>query len=73
MATVAEQQVSRDEATPLPWTAVVHEWITTVDHKKIGIMYILMAVVFLIIGGCEAVLIRMQLLRLKLWRTPRVN
>src|SRR5246127_1452018 len=45
-----------------PWTAVLHDWVTTVDHKKIGIMYILMAVVFLIVGGIEALLLRWQLL-----------
>src|SRR5690349_2761172 len=44
-----------------PWTAVLHEWVTTVDHKKIGILYVLMAVLFLIIAGCEALLIRLQL------------
>ena len=43
------------------WTALLHDWVATVDHKKIGIMYIVMAVVFLVIGGCEALLIRMQL------------
>src|SRR6516225_2604025 len=45
-----------------PWTAVLHDWVTTVDHKKIGIMYVLMAVVFLVVGGVEAVLLRWQLL-----------
>ena len=35
---------------------------TTVDHKKIGIMYFLMAVVFLVIGGAEALVMRVQLL-----------
>jgi len=44
-----------------PWPAVLHDWVTTVDHKKIGIMYVLMAIVFLIIAGCEAILIRAQL------------
>src|SRR6202790_5129112 len=44
-----------------PWTAVLHEWVTTVDHKKIGIMYVVMAIVFLVIGGCEAALMRWQL------------
>ena len=34
----------------------LHDWVTTVDHKKIGIMYVLMAVVFLVIGGVEALL-----------------
>ncbi|MGZ3394568.1 MAG: cytochrome c oxidase subunit I [Isosphaeraceae bacterium] len=36
--------------------------MTTVDHKKIGIMYFLMAVVFLVIGGAEALVMRFQLL-----------
>src|SRR5262245_40582669 len=44
-----------------PWTAVLHDWVTTVDHKKIGIMYVLLAVVFLLIGGIEALLMRWQL------------
>jgi cytochrome c oxidase subunit 1 len=45
-----------------PWTAVLHDWVTTVDHKKIGIMYVIMAVVFLVIGGVEAMLLRWQLM-----------
>ncbi len=45
-----------------PWTGVLHEWVTTVDHKKIGIMYFVMAVVFLIVGGVEALVMRFQLL-----------
>jgi cytochrome c oxidase subunit I len=44
------------------WTAGLHDWVTTVDHKKIGIMYIVMAVVFLVIGGIEALLMRWQLI-----------
>lgn len=47
--------------TAEPWTASLHEWATTVDHKKIGILYILMSLVFLVIGGCEALLMRWQL------------
>jgi len=37
-------------------------WITTVDHKRIGIMYGLASMFFLIIGGAEALLMRTQLL-----------
>jgi cytochrome c oxidase subunit I len=40
---------------------IIHEWLTTVDHKKIGIMYIVYALIFLVIGGIEATLIRIQL------------
>jgi cytochrome c oxidase subunit 1 len=36
-------------------------WINTVDHKKIGIMYGASALVFLVIGGIEALAIRSQL------------
>ena len=36
-------------------------WFTTVDHKKIGIMYGVAAFAFFIIGGLEALLIRAQL------------
>src|SRR5438445_5944327 len=40
-----------------------HDWGTTVDHKRLGILYILYALVFLVIGGIEAGIIRMQLIR----------
>src|SRR3990170_1203398 len=36
-------------------------WITTVDHKKIGILYGVTAFAFFLIGGSEALLIRLQL------------
>ncbi|OGL06751.1 MAG: cytochrome c oxidase subunit I, partial [Candidatus Rokubacteria bacterium RIFCSPLOWO2_02_FULL_68_19] len=36
-------------------------WITTVDHKRIGILYGVTAFVFLLVGGLEALLIRLQL------------
>ncbi|MEI6351213.1 MAG: cytochrome c oxidase subunit I [Verrucomicrobiota bacterium] len=36
-------------------------WITTVDHKRIGILYLLTTLVFFLIGGVEALLIRVQL------------
>src|SRR3954468_3948317 len=38
-------------------------WLTTVDHKKIGIMYGAAAMAFFVIGGLEALLIRLQLAR----------
>src|SRR3954471_6025903 len=46
-----------------PWTTLLQGWATTVDHKKIGLLYVLMSLVFLVIGGCEALLMRWQLLR----------
>jgi cytochrome c oxidase subunit 1 len=38
-------------------------WFTTVDHKKIGILYGITAFAFFLIGGAEALLIRVQLAR----------
>ncbi len=48
-------------ATHRQWLETLHGWIITVDHKKIGLMYIGYALVFLVIAGLEAVLIRLQL------------
>jgi cytochrome c oxidase subunit I len=39
----------------------LHEWIITVDHKKIGLMYVSYGVLFLVIGGVEATIMRAQL------------
>jgi cytochrome c oxidase subunit 1 len=38
-------------------------WFTTVDHKKIGILYGITAFAFFLVGGAEALLIRVQLAR----------
>ncbi len=44
----------------LPLRGLV-SWITTVDHKRIGILYGISAFAFLLIGGVEALLMRLQL------------
>ena len=36
------------------------EWITSVDHKRIGVMYILLAFVMLLRGGTDAIMMRTQ-------------
>lgn len=38
-------------------------WITTIDHKRIGILYLLTALGWFLVGGLEAVMIRIQLHR----------
>jgi cytochrome c oxidase subunit 1 len=38
-------------------------WVTTVDHKRIGILYGVTAFTFFLFGGVEALLIRLQLAR----------
>ncbi|MFE4709886.1 cbb3-type cytochrome c oxidase subunit I [Paenibacillus sp. NPDC056722] len=43
------------------WRWLWREWLTTVDHKKIGILYILSAFLMLFRGGVDALLMRAQL------------
>jgi cytochrome c oxidase subunit 1 len=42
---------------------LIYSWVATCDHKKIGIMYICYALVFLLVAGLEAILIRIQLIK----------
>jgi len=43
------------------WSYVWNEWFTSVDHKRIGVMYIIVAIVMGIRGFADAVLMRSQL------------
>ncbi|MBA4543618.1 MULTISPECIES: cytochrome aa3 quinol oxidase subunit I [Thermoactinomyces] len=43
------------------WGWLWREWITTVDHKKIGIMYLVCALLMFFRGGVDALLMRTQL------------
>lgn len=43
------------------WTYLWTEWLTTVDHKKIGVMYIIVAMVMLLRGFADAIMMRTQL------------
>ena len=40
----------------------LHDWVTTVDHKKLGILYIVYSLFFLVVGGMEATIMRIQLI-----------
>jgi cytochrome o ubiquinol oxidase subunit 1 len=42
------------------WTWLWKEWLTSVDHKKIGVMYIIVALVMLVRGGADALMLRTQ-------------
>jgi cytochrome c oxidase subunit I len=44
-----------------PLLAVLHEWVVTVDHKRLGLMYVVSGLVFLVVAGLEASAIRLQL------------
>lgn len=50
------------EKHPRIYLEVMHEWIVTTDHKKIGLMYIAASLMFLLIGGIEVLLMRIQLM-----------
>src|SRR4029077_5912094 len=42
-------------------TSGVWSWLTTVDHKRIGMLYLYTALAWFAVGGTEAVIMRMQL------------
>ncbi len=41
--------------------SAIWSWLTTVDHKRIGVLYLFTALSFFVIGGLEAEVLRMQL------------
>ncbi|MCM3321192.1 MULTISPECIES: cytochrome aa3 quinol oxidase subunit I [Cytobacillus] len=43
------------------WGYLWREWLTTVDHKRLGIMYIIAAILMLFRGGADAIMMRAQL------------
>jgi cytochrome c oxidase subunit I len=45
------------QTPPRGWLA----WLTTTDHKRIGIMYLVLTLLFLLLGGVEALIMRLQL------------
>src|SRR5947209_540904 len=51
------------ETAAYPLVDKLHEWVATVDHKRLGILYIAYALLFLVIAGIEAIMIRIQLMR----------
>src|SRR4051794_40967749 len=48
--------------TPRPLVERLHEWVVTVDHKRIAALYIVYALMMLAIGGIEATIMRIQLI-----------
>jgi cytochrome c oxidase subunit 1 len=66
--TTVEDALAQAETKPVPRllrrpreTTGAFSWLTTVDHKKIGILYGVTALLFFLVGGVEALLIRVQL------------
>lgn len=48
----------RSTAQVLEW---LHGWVVTVDHKRLGILYMVYGIFFLLVAGVEALAIRIQL------------
>ncbi len=48
----------RSTAQMLEW---LHGWVVTVDHKRLGILYMVYGIFFLLVAGAEALAIRVQL------------
>ncbi len=59
MVSVASPYPTPAAAEPRP-TGLLR-WVTTVDHKDIGVLYLLTSLAFFGLGGLEALLIRIQL------------
>jgi cytochrome c oxidase subunit I len=63
--TVAPPITTRPQPTVAPHIGItrrgIGEWLTTPDHKKIGIMYMVSTFIFFMVGGLAALLVRWQL------------
>src|ERR1700685_778320 len=64
MAGTIDQEIAVgaiDDTDTLPILGQLHEWVVTVDHKRLGIMYISGGLFFLVVAGLQAATIRLQL------------
>jgi cytochrome c oxidase subunit 1 len=43
------------------WSETLYRWVATVDHKKLGLMYVVSALLFFVVSGIMAAVIRWQL------------
>ena len=60
MAARGVPQIAVNHVVPAPRPGWIG-WVTTVDHKRIGVLYLVTAFVFMMLGGVEALLMRLQL------------
>src|SRR5438093_12995064 len=61
MTTVAERPVVAPAPEPARHPAGLVDWLTTADHKKIGILYMVTSFAFFLLAGAMAELMRIQL------------
>src|SRR2546428_6925895 len=50
-----------ETSSPSGFVAWLHDWVVTVHQKRLGIRYVVTGLIFLVIGGVEASLMRLQL------------
>jgi cytochrome c oxidase subunit I len=58
----ATSTITAPAHAPAPPNTGLWSWITTVDHKRIGILYFWTSFFFFLVGGIEALLVRTQLI-----------
>src|SRR6202045_4463863 len=63
MSTESIVESAAELKTKPPLVEQLHTWVTTVDHKRLGLLYIFYALIFLLFGGIEAIIMRIQLIR----------
>ncbi len=63
MATIAMPQTPAVARPEVKEASGLWSWLTTIDHKRIGVLYGVTAFAFFLIGGLEALIIRTQLIR----------
>jgi cytochrome c oxidase subunit 1 len=61
MATVAAAPPYARTPVAAPEATGLWSWLTTVDHKRIGALYLVTGLIFFVVGGLEAALLRWQL------------
>jgi len=61
MATIDYPIHQKIENEEFSFSETFYKWVATVDHKRLGLMYIVTALVFLVVAGIMAAVIRLQL------------
>ena len=61
MSVLSPTLMNPEAAARRPWLEHAHDWVVTVDHKRLGILYVVSGLVFFVVAGIEATLMRLQL------------
>ena len=61
MSELAVKKESMEELEAFAARNTLLSWLSSCDHKQLGILYMLTALVFFMVAGCEALFLRLQL------------